>query len=158
AVDPLGLTVADALCVLRWTLGGVGAGGLTGIAAGCAAGGGVGVLAGGVGAIPGCGGGAVTGGTYGAVAGGIGGFLAGTLACTLCDTILESRKNRGRWKCTARCHNKNFAGVPIGSGFVTGFGKGPTRSLAAQAAKKQAASRTARGVHSRHCQTTRCWR
>jgi RHS repeat-associated protein len=91
-VDPLGLTVAEALCATRYTLLGIGAGGLAGAGLGCAAGGGVGALAGGVGAIPGCGAGALLGGYGGALSGALGGAIYGSVHCN-CSAEREKCKD-----------------------------------------------------------------
>src|SRR5215216_1358521 len=47
-IDPLGLDLEQGLCVLKYTLAGLGAGGMVGMGVGCAAGARVGVFAGGV--------------------------------------------------------------------------------------------------------------
>ncbi|MEM1182679.1 MAG: hypothetical protein AAGM22_30315, partial [Acidobacteriota bacterium] len=94
-----------------------------------------------------------------AIGGGVAGFIAGTVMCNPCDnTTSRKRRRGGKWKCTARCHVKDFSGVSVGSGFVTGFGTGPSRSMAAQAAMANASSNTPPGTHARHCRATRCWR
>jgi RHS repeat-associated protein len=91
-VDPLGLTISDASCVMRYTLLGMGGGGLAGIGFGCAAGGGIGAFAGGVGAIPGCGAGALIGGYTGAATGALGGAIYGTIKCN-CSSEVEKCKD-----------------------------------------------------------------
>jgi hypothetical protein len=77
---------------MRYTLLGMGGGGLAGIGFGCAAGGGIGAFAGGVGAIPGCGAGALIGGYTGAATGALGGAIYGTIKCN-CSSEVEKCKD-----------------------------------------------------------------
>ncbi|MFL6260858.1 MAG: RHS repeat-associated core domain-containing protein [Thermoanaerobaculia bacterium] len=144
-IDPLGLTLEQGLCVLKYALGGLGAGGLAGMGIGCAAGAGVGVFAGGVGALPGCGAGAVAGGYIGAGTGALGGAIIGTIQCAC------PRVKLGRWSCTAQCNVQQIGNTPGLPDRVTGFGTGPSEDIACAAAKVSATQSTPRGGYPRHC-------
>lgn len=154
-IDPYGLTLEQALCVLKYTLVGIPVGGLTGIAAGCAAGATVGVFAGGVGALPGCGAAAVSGGIIGGAIGGVTGAIYGT---TQCRCPAPKQRKRDRWTCEAKCHVNNFSGVPGAPQFVFGTASGSSETEACQAAISATQQMSPRGTYTRHCRCTNCWK
>ncbi len=155
--DPLGLTLEEGLCVLKWSIVGGLLGSIGGAGIGCVAAGGAGTLvAPGVGTVGGCAGGAATGAVVGGLAGLLGGAIAGTLACVECP--VEMSKKKGKWTCTSSCHVKNFSGVPGAPAMVTAAGSGPTRGSACQVAISAAQQLSPLGTHTRHCRCPRCWR
>ncbi len=144
-VDPLGLTIEQGLCVLKYSLAGFGIGGLAGMGYGCAVGGGIGFVAGGVIALPGCAAGAVTGGFLGAGAGAVGGAILGTIQCS-CPKV-----RLGKWSCTAQCNVQPIGGTSGLPARVTGFGTGPSEDIACALAKVSATQSTPLGGYPRHC-------
>lgn len=143
-IDPLGLTIEQGLCVLRYTLLGLGAGGLAGAAGGCALGGGATALAGGVVAIPACAAGAIGGGFGGAAIGALGGAIFGTLQC-------RCPEPKRRWSCTAQCYVQPIGGTSGLPDRVFGSGSGSTEAEACLNAKRNATQNTPEGGYPRHC-------